>query len=130
MKFGRERKGRRRFSTDIYVFVTLSLFSFALLFFSTLSFVVNFKNVGLSVFLGIRGGIHGISSQVTRTVNSVQELAILQKEYAELSARITRYEQLERTAAEMRQENYRFREQLGFSEQIRYRHYRCGDHRP
>jgi rod shape-determining protein MreC len=123
MKFGRERKGRKRLNTDIYVFAVLSLFSFVLLFFSTLSFVVNFKNVGLSVFLGIRGGIHGISSQVAQTVNSVQELAVLQKEYAELSARVTRYEQLERTAAEIRQENYRFREQLGFSEQIRYRHY-------
>ncbi|MDR2052869.1 MAG: rod shape-determining protein MreC, partial [Treponema sp.] len=113
----------RRFNADIYVFAFLSLFSFALLFFSTLSFVVNFKNVGLSLFSGVRGGIYGISSQITRTVNSVQELAVLQKEYAELTARVTRYEQLERTAAEIRQENYRFREQLGFSQQIRYRHY-------
>jgi rod shape-determining protein MreC len=123
MKLGRERKKRRRLNADVYVFAVLSLFSFALLFFSTLSFVVNFKNVGLSLFSGIRGGVYGISSRVAQTVNSIQELAVLQKEYEELTARVTRYEQLERTAAEIRQENYRFREQLGFSQQIRYRHY-------
>jgi rod shape-determining protein MreC len=123
MKHGRERKRRKRFNADIYVFAVLSFSSFALLFFSTLSFVVNFKNVGLSLFSGLRGGIYGISSQITQTVNSIQELAALQKEYAELTARVTRYEQLERTAAEIRQENHRFREQLGFSQQIRYRHY-------
>jgi rod shape-determining protein MreC len=123
MKFGRGRKKRRRFNADIYVFTVLSLFSFALLFFSTLSFVINFKNVGLSLFSGIRGGVYGISSRIAQTINSIQELAVLQREYAELTARVTRYEQLERTAAEIRQENYRFREQLGFSRQIRYRHY-------
>ncbi|MDR2786000.1 MAG: rod shape-determining protein MreC [Treponema sp.] len=123
MKHGRERKRRKRFNADIYVFAVLSTFSFFLLFFSTLSFVVNFRNVGLSLFSGIRGGIHSVSSQIAWTINSIQELAVLQKEYAELIARVTRYEQLERTAAEIRQENYRFREQLGFSQQIRYRHY-------
>ncbi|MDR1411507.1 MAG: rod shape-determining protein MreC [Spirochaetaceae bacterium] len=123
MKLGGQRKKRRRFNVDIYVFAVLSLFSFALLFFSTLSFVVNFKNMGLSIFSGIRGGIYGVSSRAAQTVNSIQELAALQKAYAELTERVTRYEQLERSAAEIRQENYRLREQLGFSQQIRYRHY-------
>jgi rod shape-determining protein MreC len=123
MKFGGERKKKASLNADISVFAFLSLVSFVLLFFSTLSFVVDFKNVGLSLFSGIRGGIHGISSQITRTVNSIQELAGLRKEYEELTARVARYEQLERTAAEIRQENHRLREQLGFSSQINYRYY-------
>lgn len=123
MKLGRERRKRRKLNADIYVFAVLSLFSFGLLFFSTLSFVVNFKNVGLSIFSGVRGGVYGVSSRIARTVNSIQELAALQKEYAELTERVARYEQLERSAAEIRQENYRFRELLGFSQQIPYRHY-------
>jgi rod shape-determining protein MreC len=49
-------------------------------------------------------------------------LATLRREYAELAGRITRYEQLERSAAEIDQENKRLREQLGFSQSIRYRH--------
>jgi rod shape-determining protein MreC len=123
MKFGREEKKKTRFNTDLYVFAFLSIFSFVLLLFSTSGFVVDFKDMGLSLFSGVRGGIHAVLSQITRTVNSIQELASLQKEYEELTARMARYEQLERTAAEIRQENHRLREQLGFSSQINYRYY-------
>ena len=39
-----------------------------------------------------------------------------------MAERINRYEQLEKTAAGIRQENNRLREQLGFSQDISYRH--------
>jgi rod shape-determining protein MreC len=100
----------------------LTLASFLLLFFSTLSFVVDVKNVGLSMFSGVRGGINTVSTWIGRTINSIQELSILQRQYAELTLRVEQYEKLERSAAEIRQENYRLREQLGFSRQITYRH--------
>ncbi|GHV18280.1 cell shape-determining protein MreC [Spirochaetia bacterium] len=119
---GGERNQRKRLNTDTYVFAGLALISFALLFFSTRSFVIDLKDMGLSMFSGIRGGVHGVTSFVSRTVLSVQELAVLRREYAELSDRMTRYEQLERSAAEIRQENNRLREQLGFSEIIGYKH--------
>jgi rod shape-determining protein MreC len=119
---GDRRHNKRRFTADAYVFIALSLVSFSMLLFSTRSFVVDFRDLGLSLFSGIRGSISGISSIVSRTVLSVQELATLRREYAELTDRITRYEQLERTSAEIRQENNRLREQLGFSETLRLRH--------
>jgi rod shape-determining protein MreC len=100
----------------------LTLLSFSLLLFSTRSFVVDVKDVGLSFFSGIRGGIYELSSLVSRTVLSIRELATLRREYAELTDRVTRYEQLERNAAEIRQENTRLREQLGFSQTLNYRH--------
>ncbi|MDR2068590.1 MAG: rod shape-determining protein MreC [Spirochaetaceae bacterium] len=105
-----------------YVFIVLGLISFSVLLISTRSFVIDFKNIGLSAFSGIRGGIHFVSSFFSQTVLSIQELASLRREYAELTDRITRYEQLERNAAEIRQENNRLREQLGFSETLVYRH--------
>jgi rod shape-determining protein MreC len=117
-----EWKHKRRISTNTLVFATLTLVSFLLLFFSTRSFIVDFRDMGLSLFSGLRGGIHGVSSFAARTVLAVQELAVLRREYAELVDRMTRYEQLERTTAELRQENNRLREQLGFSEIISYRH--------
>jgi rod shape-determining protein MreC len=98
------------------------LVSFSMLLLSTRSFIVDFKDMGLSVFSGLRGGIYEVSSFVSRTVLSIRELASLRREYAELSGRVARYEQLERSAAEIGQENARLREQLGFSETIRYRH--------
>jgi rod shape-determining protein MreC len=113
---------KRRFRTDTYVFIALMLVSFVILFFSTRSVVAGFKELGLSVFSGLRGGIHAASSAVSRTVLSVRELAALRRDYNELTGQLARYEQLERSAAEILQENNRLREQLEFSRSLRYRH--------
>jgi rod shape-determining protein MreC len=122
MRIKEAQKQKTRLNMDVYVFIALGLISFLVLLISTRSFVVNFKDVGLSAFSGIRGGVHSISSFFSQTVLSIQELASLRRDYAELTARISRYEQLERNAAEIRQENYRLREQLGFSQTLVYRH--------
>ncbi|GHT64200.1 cell shape-determining protein MreC [Spirochaetia bacterium] len=113
---------KTRINAASYVFIALALVSFSLLLFSTRSFVVDVKGAGLSFFSGIRGGIYEVSSLASRTVLSIRELATLRQEYAELTDRVTRYEQLERSSAEIRQENIRLREQLGFSQSLNYRH--------
>jgi rod shape-determining protein MreC len=105
-----------------YVFTALALVSFSMLFFSTRSSAVDFRDLGLSFFSGMRGGIYEVSSRISRIVLSIRELASLSREYNELVDRITRYEQLERNAAEILQENARLREQLGFSQSLDYRH--------
>jgi rod shape-determining protein MreC len=119
---GGKKRSKTRLSAVLYVFVALMLVSCSLLLFSTRSFVVDFKDMGLSVFSGIRGGIYEVSSHISRTVLSIRELATLRREYNELIERVTRYEQLERNAAEILQENARLREQLGFSYSLNYRH--------
>jgi rod shape-determining protein MreC len=116
------RKQKKRLNAEVYIFALLSLVSFTALLFSTRSFIVDFKDMGLTVFSGFRGGIYEVSSLVSRTILSIRELAALRREYGELTDRITRYEQLERNAAEIDQENRRLREQLGFSRTISYRH--------
>jgi rod shape-determining protein MreC len=122
MRINRERKQKKRINLDAYVFAALTLVSFSVLLFSTRSFVVNFRDTGLTLFSGIRGLIYGASSFVSRTVLSVQELAVLRREYAELTSRMARYEQLERNAAEILRENTRLRGQLEFSQTLRYRY--------
>ncbi|MCL2320047.1 MAG: rod shape-determining protein MreC [Treponema sp.] len=121
MKFGGEKKQKKR-GAELYVFIALILVSFLTLFFSSRTVLTEAKNLGLTVFSGLRGGIYGVSSTLSRTILSIRELATLRREYAELSGRIARYEQLERTSAEIRQENNRLREQLGFSQDLRYQH--------
>jgi rod shape-determining protein MreC len=116
------RKQKRRLNAEVSIFALLSLVSFTALLFSTRSFIVDFKDMGLTVFSGFRGGIYEVSSLVSRTILSIRELAALRQEYGELTDRITRYERLERNAAEIDQENQRLREQLGFSRTISYRH--------
>jgi rod shape-determining protein MreC len=122
MAIREKKKPGVRWGLSSYVFVALAVGSFSLLLFSTRSFIVDVKDVGLSLFSGMRGGIYEVSSLVSRTVLSIRELATLRREYVELTSRMARYEQLERTAAEIRQENLRLREQLGFSQSLNYLH--------
>ncbi|MCL2880835.1 MAG: rod shape-determining protein MreC [Treponema sp.] len=114
--------GKNRISSVVYVFAALMVISLSMLFVSTRGFAAPFKNFGLSVFSGVRGGVHGVTSLVSRTILSIQELATYRQEYNELLSRMARYEQLERGYAEIDQENNRLREQLGFSQSLRYRH--------
>jgi rod shape-determining protein MreC len=113
---------KRRFRADAYVFIALALVSLVVLFFSSRSVMAGFKDFGLSLFSGLRGGIYEASSTVSRTVLSIRELAALRQDYNELTEQLARYEQLERSAAEIRQENSRLREQLGFSRTLGYRY--------
>ena len=109
------------FNAAVYVFISLVLISFLLMMFSSRNLIFNVKNMGLSVFSGVRGGIYELSSLVSRTVLSVRELADLRKEHTELLRQLERYEELERSNAEIYQENIRLREQLGFAQTLRFR---------
>ena len=123
MKFTRGGDSRYRKSAfSLYVFIALVLISFSALFFSVRSDSMDMENIALGMFSGLRNGIYEVSSFFSHTIMSIQELASLRREYSELVSRVTRYEQLERSAAEIMQENFRLREQLGFSQNLRYRH--------
>ncbi|MDR1219436.1 MAG: rod shape-determining protein MreC [Treponema sp.] len=115
-----EKKPSFFFNMSGAVFGALVIVSFLSLFFSTKSFVLSFKDIGLSLFLGARGGIHTVVSAVSGTVAAIQELAVLREEYAELVSRMNRYEQMERSAADIIMENRRLREQLGFLDTATY----------
>ena len=108
-------------NSSAYVFVSLVLISFLLLMFSGGVFFSNVKNAGLSIFSGTRSGIYEFTSLISRTILSVKELADLRKEYTELLKQLERFEELERSNAEIYQENQRLREQLGFAQSLRYR---------
>ena len=117
-----EGTARKRLPREVYVFVLLVLVSFSMLLISTRELMMSFRDTGLSVFSGVRGGVSDISFLVSRTVLSAQELFRLRAEHAELLEQIARYERLERSAAEISQENVRLREQLAFSQSLNYRH--------
>jgi len=108
-------------NSSAYVFVFLTLISFLLLMFSGGRFILTVKDAGLSIFSGTRSGIYEFTSLISRTILSVKELADLRREHAELLKQLERYEELERSNAEIYQENHRLREQLGFAQSLRYR---------
>ena len=118
---GGDKSSGTQINADILVFVTLVLVSTLLLMLSSRDFIFNVKNAGLSIFSGIRGGLYEVSSFVSRTVLSVKELANLRREHADLLRQLDRYQELERSNAEIYQENIRLKEQLAFSSSLRYR---------
>lgn len=92
-----------------------------MLILSTRSFVLNIQEIGFSVFSGARSGFSAVGSFGSRTISAVKELSDLRKGYAELVKRMEYYEVVQRDSAEIRRENLRLREQLGFLETARYR---------
>ena len=108
-------------NTSVLIFVILLIASSVLLLLSTRDFIFGVKNVGLSIFSGIRGGIHEVNSFFSRSISSISELASLRQEHANLLIQLDRYEELERSNAEIFQENIRLKEQLDFAKTLRYR---------
>jgi len=112
---------RAHINSSIFVFVILVIISTLLLLVSSMNFIFGVKNAGLSFFSGVRGGIYELSSLVSRTVLSIKELTNLRKEHADLLKQLDRYQELERSNAEIYQENIRLKEQLDFSKTLKYR---------
>jgi len=122
----RKRSGGGKFqgarpNITVFVFVFLFIISSLMLLLSSRAFIYDVKSVGLSLFSGVRNGIYEVTSFISRTVSSISELSNLRKEHADLLRQLDRFEELERSNAEIYQENIRLREQLDFSRTLRYR---------
>jgi len=108
-------------NSSVFVFVLLTIISAVMLLISSRDFIFDVKNAGLSIFSGIRGGIYELTSFTSRTVLSIKELSNLRKEHADLLRQLDRFEEMERSNAEIYQENIRLKDQLDFSRSLRYR---------
>lgn len=115
-------KNRVRFSFRLkfpeFLFILLLLISSFSLAFSSGSFVLNIKNIGFSILSTIEKGVSTSVNAVTNTVNSVGELRKLKKEYDQLVIKLEKFEQLQRSNADIRKENERLKEQLDFVSSI------------
>jgi rod shape-determining protein MreC len=101
-----------------FLFILLLLISSFSLAFSSGSFVLNIKNIGFSILSTIEKGVSTSVKAVTNTVNSVGELRKLKKEYDQLVIKLEKFEQLQRSNADIRKENERLKEQLDFVSSI------------
>ena len=101
-----------------FLFILLLLISSFSLAFSSGSFVLNIKNIGFSILSTIEKGVSTSVNAVTNTINSVGELRKLKKEYDQLVIKLEKFEQLQRSNADIRKENERLKEQLDFVSSI------------
>ncbi len=78
------------------------------------------RDFGLTVAGVFQKGFAGVGDFVSGFFNSIGELRRLRKEYALLSGKLEKYSNLERDFADIKLENERLKEQLGFSELVGY----------
>ena len=76
--------------------------------------------MGLTVFGFFQRGFSAIGDFVSNTFSSIAELRKLRDNYRELSAKLERFTNMERGLADLREENKRLKEQLGFAQDIPY----------
>ena len=83
--------------------------------FHTGGFILDVKKIGFSVVSSVEKAVHYVVDGVTNTVGAVKELRQLRKDYNELVIKLEKYEELQRSNVDIRKENERLKEQLGFS---------------
>lgn len=116
-------KNKFSFKLSEFVLVLYILFSGIMLTFSSGSFVLNFKQLGFSTLGAIERGVHGIVYGIGGSFSAVRELAQLRKEYEVLTKQLADFEQMRRSNAEIKKENERLKEQLGFSTSLEEKNY-------
>ncbi|MBQ0052749.1 MAG: rod shape-determining protein MreC [Treponema sp.] len=112
-----------RFGLAELVLGVLVIISGVLLAFSSGGFVVDFERVGFTVLSTAQKGINSVVDGAVSTVNAVKELSRLREENRELHEMLKNYQYLQRNNTEIKKENERLKEQLGFSSQLQEKNY-------
>ncbi|HPG87058.1 MAG TPA: rod shape-determining protein MreC [Spirochaetales bacterium] len=112
----RERRAPRR-AIGSALFMAVSLITLVV---STRSLAGMPERVGLSVLSFVQRGFDSVGTFVSDTVNSIAELRRLEKNYDDLLARLETLSTVERSYTDLKRENERLREQLGFKNDSAY----------
>ncbi len=78
------------------------------------------ESLGLTILGFFQRGFFAVGQFASDTIASISELRRLRENYEELSAKLERYTNMERGLADLREENKRLKDQLGFSQDIGY----------
>lgn len=101
-----------------FLFAVLLVVSGVILAFNSGGFVVSFSRLGFSILSSVERGAFSVVDGVKKTVNSVNELFKLRNDYNALVMRLDEFEMMRRSNADIKRENERLRELLGFSESL------------
>lgn len=116
-------KNSFRFGLSELLLVIFLVFSGVMLAFHSGGFVINFQQVGFTVFSSMQKGVNAVTSGINDTFNAVHELARLRDENKELTERLKNYEILQRSNTDIKKENERLKEQLDFSNSLQEKNY-------
>ena len=116
-------KGKYSLKLSEVLLILFVFFSGVMLAFSSGGFVLNFRQIGFSVVSSFEKGVFNVVSGIGSSFNAIKELAQLKKDYDELTVKLADFEQMRRSNAEIRKENERLKEQLGFSTSLEEKNY-------
>ncbi|MCF0241435.1 MAG: rod shape-determining protein MreC [Treponema sp.] len=114
-----------QFKLPEFLLVILVIGSCFFLGFSSRSFVLNFKKIGFTIYSSCEKAIVFVTRGTRNTFNSAKELKQLKKDYDLLVEQLENYEQMQRSNADIRKENERLKEQLGFSMEMQEKNIPC-----
>ncbi len=107
----RRDKSVARRSMGSAIFIALSII---VLIISTRSLAGIPERIGLSVLSFFQRGFDGAGSFISETINSISTLRKLEESHAELLTRVETLGNLEHNYADIKRENERLKEQLGY----------------
>lgn len=107
-----------KFHLDAFLLTVYLILAGIFLAFSTGGMVMNFRSIGFNLMSGTQRGVYSITGFFSGTVAAIRELSQLKDRYEALEERLKDYELLQRSNADIRLENERLKELLGFSESI------------
>ncbi len=111
----------RSLKSSLLLLASLVTISGIFLTISTGVFVLSFKQIGFSIFSVAQREIFSVVDTVESTFTALGDLANLQEEYNILVEKVEDYEFLQRSNAEIRRENERLTELLGFTQTYAYK---------
>ncbi|MEL3908938.1 MAG: rod shape-determining protein MreC [Treponemataceae bacterium] len=112
------KKKRFQLQSESIVFLVFLFLSIVLLAFSGGSFISNFKHAGFSFISQTERALYSVSSFFGDTVSAVRELADLREKYVKAQEKLADYEILQRQTADIKVENEKLKNLLGFSESL------------
>lgn len=108
------KKTSFKFRLAEFLLIFFLITSSVTLSFSSGSFILNFKEIGFSIFSTAERGIFFVASGVKNSFSAIRELAELKKKYNALQTKLENYEQMQRSNVEIKKENEELKAQLGF----------------
>ena len=118
-----ERRIRLKLKTPLFFFLFYVILSGVILGFYSGGFLVNFKQLGFSIVSSVQKDFSTVANGVTTFFTAVGDLATLREEYEILQEKLEDYEYLQRNNADIKKENARLKEQLGFATDFTYKNY-------
>lgn len=118
-----KNKPSLQFRFPEFLLLILIILAGVFLAFSSGGFILNFKTIGFTVVSTAEKGVNAVSDSVKSSISAVQELARLKKDYEALTLKLENYQQMQRTNADIRKENERLKEQLGFTTSLEEKNY-------